>query len=63
MRLTLPLFVCAFSVAYGQIRPTAGSELAGGNLPIQKIGANDLIAISVYDAPELTRAVRVSAAG
>ena len=62
MRLTLSLFVCAFSVAYGQIRPGAGSDPAG-NLPIQKIGANDLISISVYDAPELTRAVRVSAAG
>jgi polysaccharide export outer membrane protein len=62
MRLTLSLFVCAFSVAYGQVRPGAGSDPAG-NLPIQKIGANDLISISVYDAPELTRAVRVSAAG
>jgi polysaccharide export outer membrane protein len=30
---------------------------------MQKIGANDLIAISVYDAPELTRTVRVSATG
>jgi polysaccharide export outer membrane protein len=30
---------------------------------MQTIGANDLIAISVYDSPELTRTVRVSAAG
>jgi polysaccharide export outer membrane protein len=30
---------------------------------MQKIGANDLIGVSVYDAPELTRTVRVSAAG
>jgi polysaccharide export outer membrane protein len=33
------------------------------NLPQQKIGANDLIAISVYDAPELTRTIRVDADG
>jgi polysaccharide export outer membrane protein len=29
------------------------------NLPAQKIGPNDLIAVSVYDAPELTRTIRV----
>ena len=33
------------------------------NLPAQKIGANDLIAISVYDAPELTRTIRVDSDG
>ena len=33
------------------------------NLPGQKIGPNDLVAISVYDAPELTRTVRVAADG
>jgi polysaccharide export outer membrane protein len=63
MRLTFTLFVCASCVAYAQIRSNAGSEPTAGNLPMQKIGANDLIAISVYDAPELTRAVRVSATG
>ena len=30
------------------------------NLPAQRIGANDLLAITVYGAPELTRTVRVS---
>lgn len=34
-----------------------------GNLPAQKIGPNDLLAISVYGAPEFTRTVRVSAEG
>jgi polysaccharide export outer membrane protein len=34
-----------------------------GNLPAQKIGATDLLYISVYGAPELTRTVRVSAEG
>jgi len=33
------------------------------NLPAQKIGADDLLAISVYGSPELTRSVRVSAEG
>ena len=33
------------------------------NLPAQTIGANDLISVSVYDAPEFTRAVRVGADG
>lgn len=32
-------------------------------LPSQKIGPHDLLAISVYDAPELTRTVRVDATG
>lgn len=38
-------------------------EVGGANLPAQKIGPNDLIAVSVYDAPELTRTIRVSADG
>lgn len=33
------------------------------NLPVGRIGPNDLIAVSVYDAPELTRSVRVGADG
>ena len=33
------------------------------NLPVQKIGVDDLIGIAVYDAPELTRTVRVSSDG
>ncbi|MBZ5591969.1 MAG: polysaccharide biosynthesis/export family protein [Acidobacteriia bacterium] len=39
------------------------SETAPANLPAQKIGADDLVAISVYDSPELTRTVRVSGEG
>lgn len=35
----------------------------GSNLPVQRIGPNDLIAVSVYGAPELTRTVRVGADG
>lgn len=33
------------------------------NLPAQPLGANDLIAIAVYDAPEFSRTVRVSEDG
>ncbi len=36
---------------------------ASANLPAQRIGPNDLIAVSVYDSPELTRTVRVGADG
>ena len=35
----------------------------GANLPVQRIGANDLVAVSVFDAPELTRTIRVGADG
>jgi polysaccharide export outer membrane protein len=35
----------------------------GSNLPLEKIGPDDLIGITVYDAPELTRTVRVDADG
>lgn len=38
-------------------------EIGAFNLPAQKIGPNDLIAVSVYGAPEFTRAVRVGADG
>jgi polysaccharide export outer membrane protein len=38
-------------------------DVGRANLPQQKIGANDLIAVSVYDAPELTRTIRVETDG
>ena len=49
-----------FAQAPARPAPMADS---GANLPAQKIGSNDLIAISVYDSPELTRTVRVGADG
>jgi len=36
---------------------------AGGNLPMQKIGSDDLVSVQVYDSPELTRTVRVGQDG
>jgi len=35
----------------------------GANLPAQTLGANDLIAVLVYDAPELSRTIRVASDG
>ena len=63
------LVVCwsaaCFAQNFPQPAPPSRSPAvpAGDNLPAQRIGPNDLIAISVYDAPELTRTVRVSAEG
>src|ERR1044071_794026 len=59
----LILIVILLSSAAAQVRPLPAAEATGTNLPIQRIGANDLVAISVYDAPELTRTVRVDAEG
>jgi polysaccharide export outer membrane protein len=68
MRLTL--IVCLLLVAAASAqqpnpnpnRPITIPE-AGANLPMQSIGVNDLIAVSVYDAPELSRTIRVGADG
>jgi polysaccharide biosynthesis/export protein len=40
-----------------------GGDREGVALPAQKVGANDLLAISVYNSPELTRTVRVNPDG
>lgn len=53
----------ALSPAGAQRRMQTAAEAAGANLPAQRIGPNDLLAISVYDAPEFTRTVRVGADG
>jgi len=62
----LTLALAGLSVAQSQTQnPTAPrvSPELGANLPAQPVGANDLIAISVYDAPELSRTVRVGGDG
>jgi len=41
----------------------ATSFSEGSNLPVEKIGPDDLVGITVYDAPELTRTVHVDADG
>src|SRR5262249_54598853 len=47
----------------GQQRQNLMEEVGKANLPSQKLGIDDLIAISVYDAPGLTRPVRVETDG
>ena len=66
MRTTAVLFATllfTLSLAAQRPAPTVPTDSGGANLPAQKIGPNDLIAISVYDAPEFTRTVRVDAEG
>ncbi len=62
MRNVTLLFLLLAVLAGAQSRPAASPDL-GGNLPAQKIGADDLISVLVYDAPEISRAVRVSPEG
>lgn len=35
----------------------------GSNLPLQRVGPEDLLSLNVYDAPEFTRSVRVASDG
>jgi polysaccharide export outer membrane protein len=51
------------SVSLAQVRTPQPAENISGNLPAQKIGPNDLVSVTVYDAPEMTRTIRVSAEG
>src|SRR5260221_10391385 len=65
MRFPLLSFVFVLS-AWSQpiaIRSGPQPEIGGANLPAQSIGPNDLIAVQVYDAPELSRTVRVGSDG
>lgn len=63
MKALVICLVALAGLAGGQVRSAATAETAGSNLPIQPIGPNDLIAVSVYDGPEFTRTVRVGADG
>jgi polysaccharide biosynthesis/export protein len=55
------LVLMLVNAAVAQMRELPAEMTA--NLPAQKIGPLDLIAIQVYDSPEFTRAVRVGADG
>ena len=50
-------------IAAAQVRPSLMEEVGNANLPVLKLQAGDLVAVSVYDAPELTRTVRVDPDG
>jgi len=59
--LTLSLAVCAIATA--QAIPPRMEDAGKENLPAQQLGADDLIGVSIYDAPEMTRTVRIEADG
>ncbi len=64
VRYALLAVACAaVALAQDQPRQTPMIDANTANLPAQRIGASDLIAISVYGSPELTRTVRVGADG
>ena len=56
------VIVLAATAALAQVRPVM-EEVGKANLPSQKLGVDDLVAVSVYDAPELTRTVRIEQDG
>jgi polysaccharide export outer membrane protein len=58
----LGAFASAPLLAQTQPRPQS-AETPGANLPAQKLGPNDLISVTVYDEPGLSRTARVSADG
>ncbi len=58
--MTLVIFCAALAQPQGRGAIEA-DRIA--NLPAQKIGPRDLIAVQVYDSPELTRTVRVGSDG
>lgn len=61
------LILAAAPAARAQSKPVSVmgpmGDAGAANLPGQRIGGDDLLAISVYDAPEFTRTVRVSPEG
>ena len=61
MRYVLPFL--AIDAAVAQVKPSLMEDAGKENLPSQKLGVDDLIAVSVYDAPELTRTLRVEQDG
>lgn len=71
---TAVVAVCAVSVVCLPLsaqqdiaRPIIAAPVADlnplSNLPLQKVGPEDLLSVQVYDAPELTHSVRISAEG
>ena len=66
MRLVLAILVivgCGLAQQQQPSNRALSTPEIGANLPAQAVGPNDLIAVSVYDAPELSRTIRVGADG
>jgi polysaccharide export outer membrane protein len=62
-RAVLAMCLVAAGSLWGQARLPAASTEAGANLPPRPIAVGDLLAISVYGAPELSRTARVNPQG
>lgn len=60
---SLMLAGCACAQQSGGTPAVSNFISSYSNLPTQPVGPDDLLALSVYDSPELTRTVRVDAAG
>lgn len=65
MRVVLALLAFTVSALAQANRPVAAPAplTEGGNLPVQRIGIDDLVGVQVYDSPELTRTIRVGKDG
>jgi len=63
MRFVFLLALLLAGLAPAQTQFPIMNNAGGANLPSQRIGVDDLIAVSVYRSPELTRTVRVDADG
>ena len=55
----LAFFILIGTGLFGQGRPSAPVMPDSSNLPVQRLGPDDLLGVAVYDSPELTRTVRV----
>lgn len=55
--------LCLSVMCLAQVKPAPTVDSPLMNLPAHRIGPNDLLSVSVYDAPELSKSVRVSADG
>lgn len=61
--MRIAIMAAAVTMCLSGQTTTPMQEIGKENLPAQKLGVDDLVAVSVYDAPELTRTVRVEADG
>jgi len=61
VKVLLGIVIAAAALA--QVRPSLMEQVGNANLPALELHAGDLVAVSVYDAPELTRTVRVDPDG
>jgi len=62
MRTVILALLVSISMT-AQMQPSRMEEVGKDNLPAQRLGVDDLVAVSVYDAPELTRTLRVESDG